>query len=88
GVHPVFHSSLLRIHVPNDDRQFPGRLDTQLHESPVAQPQWRIEKILSHTGSRRHAIFQVQWNTGDITWMPFAEISQLPCRPEYLELLG
>ncbi|GAW07457.1 gag-pol polyprotein [Lentinula edodes] len=70
GVHPVFHSSLLRIHVPNDDRRFPGRHDTQLHESPVAQPQWRIEKILSHTGSQRHAIFQ------------------LPCLPEYLELLG
>ena len=24
GVHPVFHSSLLRIHVPNDDHLFPG----------------------------------------------------------------
>ena len=28
GVHDVFHSSLLRIHVPNDDRLFPGRMDT------------------------------------------------------------
>jgi hypothetical protein len=24
GVHPVFHSSYLRIHIPNDDRLFPG----------------------------------------------------------------
>ena len=24
GIHDVFHSSLLRIHVPNDDRLFPG----------------------------------------------------------------
>lgn len=23
GIHPVFHSSLMRIHVPNDDRLFP-----------------------------------------------------------------
>ena len=30
GVHDVFHSSLLRIHIPNDDRLFPGRMDTQL----------------------------------------------------------
>jgi hypothetical protein len=29
GVHPVFHASLLRIHVPNDDRLLPGRLGTQ-----------------------------------------------------------
>jgi hypothetical protein len=27
GVKDVFHSSLLRIHVPNDDRLFPGRKD-------------------------------------------------------------
>ncbi|KAJ3876673.1 hypothetical protein F5051DRAFT_314245, partial [Lentinula edodes] len=67
GVHPVFHSSLLRIHVPNDDRRFPGRLDTQLQESPNALPQWRIEKIVSHFGQKQHAIFQVQWSTGDYT---------------------
>ena len=24
GVHPVFHASLLRIHIPNDDRLFPS----------------------------------------------------------------
>lgn len=30
GIHDVFHSSLLRIHVPNDDRLFPGRMETQI----------------------------------------------------------
>jgi hypothetical protein len=30
GLHDVFHASLLRIHIPNDDRRFPGRLDSQL----------------------------------------------------------
>jgi hypothetical protein len=25
GINPVFHASLLRIHIPNDDRRFPGR---------------------------------------------------------------
>ena len=25
NIHPVFHASLLRIHVPNNDRLFPGR---------------------------------------------------------------
>lgn len=33
GIHNVFHSSLLRIHVPNDDRSFPGRRETQLKGS-------------------------------------------------------
>ena len=25
GIHPIFHASLLRIHIPNDDRRFPAR---------------------------------------------------------------
>ncbi|KAI9568227.1 hypothetical protein HD554DRAFT_1990657, partial [Boletus coccyginus] len=24
GIHPVFHASLLHIHIPNNDRLFPG----------------------------------------------------------------
>lgn len=30
GVHDVFHASYLRVHQPNNDRLFPGQLDTQL----------------------------------------------------------
>ena len=30
GVHDIFHSSLLRIHIPNDDCLFPGRTDAQI----------------------------------------------------------
>ncbi|KAF8808284.1 hypothetical protein BYT27DRAFT_7050766, partial [Phlegmacium glaucopus] len=48
GVHPVFHASLLRIHVPNDDRLFPGRMDTQLGTTPEADGEWAVDKILSH----------------------------------------
>lgn len=49
GVHNVFHASLLRIHVPNDDHLFPGRLDTQLGEGPDVDSEWAVDKILSHT---------------------------------------
>lgn len=87
GVHPVFHSSLLRIHVPNDDRRFPGRLDSQLAETPDAMPQWRIEKILSHFGKSAYVIFEVLWSTGDKTWLPLLEVQDLPCLKEYLELM-
>jgi len=30
GVHNVYHASLMRIHHPNDDRLFPGRMDNQI----------------------------------------------------------
>ena len=34
GIHDVFHASLLREHVPNNDRLFPGRMDTQISGTP------------------------------------------------------
>ena len=89
GVHNVFHAALLRIHVPNDDQLFPGRMDTQL--SPVAgqsEGEWAIEKILAHSGSAENALFQVQWKAGDITWLPYYQIAHLNALPVYLDLLG
>lgn len=47
----MFHSSLLRIHVLNDDRLFPGRLDEQIPELCGTAREWTVDKILSHQGS-------------------------------------
>jgi len=46
----IFHSSLLRISIPNNDRLFPGRLN---------------DKVLSHQGSHADAKFEVLWTSGD-----------------------
>ncbi|EIW75147.1 hypothetical protein CONPUDRAFT_19731, partial [Coniophora puteana RWD-64-598 SS2] len=67
GVHNVFHASLLRIHVPNDDRLFPGRLDHQVAEFEVPGTEWAIDRILGHQGTRTEAMFEVMWTSGDIT---------------------
>ncbi|KJA14579.1 hypothetical protein HYPSUDRAFT_110985, partial [Hypholoma sublateritium FD-334 SS-4] len=48
GVHDVFHASLLRVHEPNDDKLFPGRLDTQVFDLEDLEGGWLAEKILSH----------------------------------------
>lgn len=40
GIHNVFHASRLRIHVPNDDRLFPGRLDSQVAELEDRDNEW------------------------------------------------
>jgi len=51
GVHPVFHSSYLRIHVPNDDRLFPGRMEMQVADFREPKSEWAIQdKIISHLG--------------------------------------
>ena len=88
GIHDVFHASLLRIHHPNDDRLFPGRLDSQLGGDIDPEGEWAVDKILSHFGSNKDAIFEIKWKAGDITWLPYAQISHLQALIDYFELLG
>ncbi|KAF8799424.1 hypothetical protein BYT27DRAFT_7065849, partial [Phlegmacium glaucopus] len=52
GLHDVFHASLLRLHVPNDDRLFPGRMDTQIGEGSTTDDEWAVDAIKSHHGSQ------------------------------------
>jgi len=46
GVHDVFHAALLRVHIPNNDRLFPGRLDLQINQENSTEPEWAVDKIL------------------------------------------
>lgn len=89
GIHPIFHSSLLYIHLPNNDRRFPGRSDTQvLQFDDEWEPEWTINKIRSHSGAGEDAFVEVEWKAGDIIWLPYADISHLDALAEYLELIG
>ena len=88
GIHDVFHSSLLRIHIPNDDQLFPGRLDEQIPELGGTAREWTVDKILSHQGSHSDAKFEVLWTSGDKTWLPYGEIAHLRALTDYFEILG
>ena len=87
GVHDVFHSSLLQIHMPNDDRLFPGRMDTQL-DGVSDDDEWDVDQIISHHGSQTDATFKVLWKSGDVTWLPYYQITHLQALTDYLGLLG
>jgi hypothetical protein len=89
GVHDVFHSSLLRVHVPNDDRRFPGRLECQLGVSLDDKTNdWAVDKIVSHYRRRSKALFEIQWKSGDRSWMPYSQAKNLQAMSEYLEAIG
>ncbi|KAF7296817.1 DNA/RNA polymerase [Mycena indigotica] len=88
GIHDVFHASLLRAHIPNDDRRFPGR---QMHQIPgfgVNPKEWAVDRILSHVGKGKDASFEIRWATGDVTWAPFAEVKHLSAMDHYCEAMG
>jgi len=88
GIHDVFHSSLLCIHIPNDNRLFPGRSDEQIPELGGTTREWTVDKILSHQGSHSDAKFEVLWMSGDKTWLPYGEIAHLRVITDYFEIIG
>jgi hypothetical protein len=88
GIHDVFHVSLLRIHVPNDDRRFPGRLDCQLGIAGDSKTnEWAVDRIFSHHGRCSKALFEVLWKSGDKSWMPYNQAKKLQALVEYLEAI-
>ena len=88
GVHDVFHTSLLREHIPNDNRLFPGRMGTQVGNTPETEGEWAVNRILSHAGSKEDSIFEIKWKSGDVTWLPHYQITHLQALTDYLDLLG
>lgn len=88
GVHDSFHASLLRIHVPNDDRLFPGQLDTQLGNADGTEGEWAVDHIMEHAGSKMDAIFEIQWKMGDVTWLPYYQASHLTALQQYFDVLS
>jgi hypothetical protein len=77
----------LRIHVPNDDRLFPGRLDNQIWEFEDAEHEWAVERIKSHSGAKTDVLFEIVWKSGDITWLPYHKINHLDALQQYYDLL-
>ena len=87
-VHKIFHSSLLIIHHPNDNRLFPGQLDSQISNEIDPEGEWAVDSILSHYRSHEDALFEIKWRSGDITWMPYYQINGLQALVSYFEVLG
>jgi len=88
GVHDAFHASLLRIHIPNDDRLFPGRLETQIADFGETEGEWAVDHIVAHSGTRSNALFQIKWKSGDLTWLPYDKIDHLDALRDYFKAIG
>ena len=76
------------IHLPNDDWLFPGRMDTQIGGDLEADDEWAVDRIILHAGSGTDAVFEIKWKSGDITWLPYYQITHLNALTKYMDLLG
>jgi hypothetical protein len=88
GINPTFHASLLRIHVPNNDRRFPGRQLNQIPGCGESPQEWAVDRILGHAGQGTDADFEVLWKTGDVTWLHYSEAKHLEALASYCEAMG
>ena len=50
--------------------------------------EWAVEHICLHSGSRHDASFEIEWKLGDITWLPYYQITHSQALTDYLDLLG
>ena len=89
-VHPTFHMSLVRAHIPNNDERFPHRDTATCYDfGTTDEPEWFVDEILAHCWvDRAHLEFQVRWTLGGVMWEPLAECKELEALDEYLELHG
>ena len=87
-VHPTFHISLIRAHVPNDDTKFPCCDTKSFYDfGATDEPKWFVNEILAHRWVDQAGLeFQVCWKLGDMTWEPLASCKELAALDEYLEL--
>ena len=88
GINPSFHASLLKPHVPSDDRRFPGRLPSQIPGFGDKPEEWIVEAIVAHRGKGNRSDFQILWKAGDRTWAPYREVAHLIAMYRYCELMG
>jgi hypothetical protein len=84
GVHPTFHANLLWIHIPNDDKWFPGWQMPQMIWIGRTKD-LSINKILQHHRKGWDSLFELQYTTGDSIWLLHYEIPSLEALNQYLE---
>jgi len=88
GVNRAFHASLLRPHVPNDDRRFPGRMPIQIPGFGEKPEEWIVDRIVTHHGKGTGSDFLILWKAGDRTWATYREVAHLNALDRYCELMG
>ncbi|PVF90840.1 hypothetical protein CPB86DRAFT_677778, partial [Serendipita vermifera] len=88
-IHPKFHISRLKVHVPNDDERFPKREVRTFYDfGDDPETEWLVDEIIDHEWRKNSLWFHVKWDQGDSTWEPLENCRELKALDNYLLLVG
>jgi hypothetical protein len=63
-------------------------METQVADFEEHEAEWAIDRILSHSGQRADSVFEIQWKSGDKTWLPYDRVEKLDALKDYFNVLG
>ncbi|EJD34649.1 hypothetical protein AURDEDRAFT_30070, partial [Auricularia subglabra TFB-10046 SS5] len=87
-IHPTFHVSLLREHVPSDDDRFPGRNISELTALDNLTTEVTVHEIVGYRWKDNKLSFFVTWSDGHTTEEEYQAISHTPAFEEFCETRG
>ena len=88
-IHPRFHVSRLRKHIPNDNSRFPKReVRTYYDFGDDPEVEWIVDKVVDHEWRGDTLYLRVTWRAGDQTWEPLSSCDKLSALDDYVALLG
>ncbi|EIN04459.1 hypothetical protein PUNSTDRAFT_26806, partial [Punctularia strigosozonata HHB-11173 SS5] len=88
-VHPRFHISKLRLHMPNNDNLFPGREPANFYDFGQAEDlESEVEEILTHEWNGDEVLFLVRWSFGDSSWELWENVKNLALMDRYFKIEG
>jgi hypothetical protein len=88
-IHPRFHISRLKKHLPNDDERFPRREVRTFYDfGDDPETEWLVDEIIDHDWRRNSLFFHVKWDQGDSTWEPLEHCRELKALDDYMLLVG
>jgi hypothetical protein len=79
SIHPVFHTKLLRPHVPNDLKRFPDREPPRPLPIIPEDDQYKVESIVDHRkrcGKNQYLVHWLGWEDAQDSWVNEEDIDE------------